>query len=246
MPRMEYLSPSSLRKAAPAVQKLPDPGTLIDTSVFLKAIAKFDYRPVLAVQGTPHRDTGKKVARGRHLIVSADPKGSALVLLNSHTILRSAWLGIGFARSVKDHVQFLIGAAMPISRWKGFEPPLMALMAYRGSLQAVKKGFEEWTPSSEVQATLAASVAKNAYLHRACRAEELDPGAVPAWEGMLEMFDKLRAGNMVAAKGKYKVKPIRGPDALFHAANAVFNAGLTLMPVKHYGGVELKFPTHDA
>lgn len=236
---MEYLTPHELRKAAPAAKHLPRSSeTLVDTADFIKHVDLLGFRPVFATQGTPHGDSARKgdPAHGRHLVICAKPAGEAVFLLNSHTVARKAWLGIGFYERLAVRpteggwtLEPLIGAAIPLPRWRGFEDPLAELSGYWDGVREARIGLHQWSPGTVSRRSLAQEIASTAYLpgHKTPSAALFQAHyAMMAWDQLLHAMEVLRQGNLEPATPGRRVKPIKGPDALFHAANAVFNAGV--------------------
>jgi hypothetical protein len=232
---MEYLTPAKLAERAPAAQPLPKdrPEGLIDTALFVREIEKdLGHRPVMAVQGRPHTDIpkrglAKRERQGRHLVVCAGPTGEATILLNSHTVRRKAWIGAGYYRS--DPPLFLVGVALPLQRWRGYPAAIEELERYRTVLRTTRREMSaRRCPAPEID-RLAEMVSKAAYLpdHKAIAAEQLIVfnGANTLYEVLWRMLELIVRGNVPAAEGERKVKPVKGPDALVHAGNAVFNVG---------------------
>ncbi len=252
---MEYLTPSLLKQAAPAAQKLGDTsGTLIDTAAFLRNVEKRGFKPIFAAQGTPHGDSQHGANKGRHLVVVADKAGNAIALLNSHTVHRKAWLGAGFAMGVGDEARFLIGPAFAIARWKGLDIPLDELQAYRPGLLAVKGKLEGWEMDTKTQNALARAFVESVYLpgHKTCSSESLVPDwqTIDGWSAyasLMHMMAQVMTGSLEAAEGSgvRKVKPIRGPDALMHAACAAFAVGLDRMRAAKVTDMPFHFPRYQ-
>jgi len=240
---MNYLTPSALAARAPAAQPLGknDPG-LIDTAAFIRFIEReLGHLPVAAIQGRPHSDVEKKQhlakreRQGRHLIVCTDHRGAATILLNSHTVRRKAWIAAGFYRGSTDRPLLFVGAAVPLRRWRGFRPAIEELERYRPAVANARKLMVQHTLTSRSLDQLAEKISDTAYLpdHKPIAPEHLITAAPPGanlWETMFRMLGKIVDGNLPAANPEgRKVKPVRGPDALMHAGNAVFNAGAELL-----------------
>lgn len=231
---MEYLTPSALTKIAPAAARLPDkaPG-MLDTDAFLKFVGReMGYKPVFAAQGTTHTDAALSPARGRHLVVAAAPGGEAVALLNSHTVHRKAWMASGFVRCAPEPV-FVLGAAVAIQRWRGVEPPLAALAEWQPSLGLAKKALKEWEPSAADIRAFLKDFAPAAYLpgHKAAHWRAFDgPWSGTMYDVMFDTVDQVLKGNLDPADPREgmgrRVKPIKGPDALMHLANAAFRSAV--------------------
>lgn len=231
---MNYLSSSELIEAAPATRpmvKVKD--GLIDTASFIRYVRKrLDHRPVLAVQGKPHDEKGvdkkKRLMQGRHFVVMADQRGQATILLNSHLVRRKAWLAAGFWRKG----QVLVGVAIPLQRWRGFEAAVDELERYRGPLTNARSAMRSHVPSPVEVRRLAETISSTAYLpgHNAIAPGELEEAAAgkgTLYEALMAMHAAILKGNSKPAEAdKRKVKPVRGPDALMQLGNAVFNAGV--------------------
>jgi hypothetical protein len=246
---MNTLSTSQLIEKAPAARPLPHKHAvgLIDTLEFLAVIKKrLGHRPVMAIQGKPHADVpdegrkttalAKRERQGRHLIVCADGRGSATILLNSHTVRRKAWIAAGFFRSdpaVPTGGLLLIGVALPLQRWRGFDVAIEELERYRPALAETRTALRAYRPRARDADALAEAVSRRAYLkgHKPIAADEL----VGAWsltlyDSLYGMLKRVVDGNLpAAAVGRRKVKPVRGPDALMHAGNAIWNLGVETM-----------------
>lgn len=243
---MQYLSPSEIKKVAPAIVRLP-PGdeNLIDTTTFLKHLGTLGYRPILAVQGTPHADAQSE-SKGRHLAVAANRSGEVIAILNSHTVWRRAWLGAGYlvGNTEKLGPEFVLGAVTPLARWRGFESSLHTLMGYQASIRAAKRDLGEWKPAITQLRWMARHFSVNAYLpgHKTPIAKELldasefvtNPSA-PATTILAFMLRAVRLGGLrpenhpVGHMRPRKLKPIQSPDAIFKASNAAFQTGLAAM-----------------
>jgi hypothetical protein len=235
---MQYLTPSEMSRDAPASMRLPSKKIgLIDTSGFVRFIErKTGYRPVMAIQGSPHKDTRSLTQRerlGRHMIVCASGNGSAIVLLNSHTVRRKAWIAGGFVRMGGKQPLVLIGVALPLQRWRGFGPAIEELERYRPLLNSTRKAMVTRTMSTSDRSDLALKVSKTAYLpgHKPVSSSELEhnPKSDNLYATMFDMLSRMHNGMLQAADGGRKVKPLKGPDALMQAGNAMFNAGVSLI-----------------
>jgi hypothetical protein len=246
MPSMQYLTPAQLAKQAPATQRLREKSlTLLDTAVFLRRVEhERGFLPVFAAQGTAHGDAHYGPTKGRHLVVAADRRGNALALLNSHTVHRKAWMGAGFVAQ-GERPMFVIGAAIPVARWRGFDEPLAELDAWRPSLQDVRRALEEWTTftGSDIR-SYASEFSQAVYLpgHKPAAAHAFtDVTPANAYAMMFTMLGRVLDGNLPAADpAARRVKPIKGPDALMHAGNAAFNVAVDRLRAR--GRLELTVP----
>lgn len=246
---MQYLTPQDLRKMAPATQKMPaSEENLISTKAFLRHAETLGYKPVFAAQGTAHADVHEPL-KSRHLVVAAHDDGSAIVLLNSHTIWRRAWIGMGVHRNTNN---FMIGAAVPLQRWKGFEAALTAALAYKADVQIAATALTDWqTPEDFQRRWMAKQFSERAYLkgHKMPLPKELllDADQLTALNFLYLMLGKAQAGGLHPVptdsfKYPRKLKPILAPDAMFHAANATFNVGLSAL--KKYKLGDFEFPKY--
>jgi hypothetical protein len=237
---MQYLSPSEIKKIAPAITRLPSRDeNLVDTTAFLRHIYEDGYRPIIAIQGTPHADA-KSQSRGRHLAVAANRSGEVIAILNSHTVWRKAWLGAGFVMSgsFSETPIFIIGACVPLPRWRGFEEPLTTLQGYQTSIQEARDALGTWHTTIHQRRWMARHFASTAYLpgYKTPAPRELlietNVGATPVLSVML---DRVFQGGLepdvepTAYWKPRKLKPIQSPDAVFHAANAAFQTGIAAM-----------------
>ena len=228
---MEYLTPKALLLSAPAAAKLSDKSDgLLDTNEFLKfMLQQHGQRPVLAVQGTGHSDAKIKPQHGRHLIVTAGVGGSATALLNSHTVHRKAWMATGFVRDVKGEPVFVAGAAMPLQRWRGVQPPYDSLRAWDQSLILAKGTLRNWEPTGAQLRAFVKDFAASVYLpgHRAVSPDAFEGPFPPTmWDIMFGLVDKVLDGDLPSADGLRRVKPIKGPDAMLHLASAAFRTAV--------------------
>jgi hypothetical protein len=246
---MDYLTPQGLREKAPATQKLSKSSdALIDTSAFLRHVAQQGFRPIFAAQGKAHSDVDSP-EKGRHFVVAGHPDGACYAILNSHTVYRRAWLGSGFYTGDV----FLIGAVVPLPRWRGFEDPLAELVGYAQGLEAAKTALEGWQPEVHQQRWLAKKFASTAYLagHKPASAKSLAIGQIDL-SGLSVLYHMMGAvlqGGLDADQKpgfprRRKVKPLKGPDAIMHAANAAFRTGLDAIRKYHLTDTALNFPSY--
>jgi len=244
---MNYLTPAKLAAAAPAAQPLLDKTRgLIDTSAFVKYITDtLGHRPVMAVQGKPHGDVpsrqrqfhlAKRERKGRHMIVCADANGRATVLLNSHTVRRKAWLGAGFFRTQEADPGglLLVGVAIPLQRWRGPEEAVEQLERFRPVLNMAREQMRDYKLKDQRTVDhLAEEISRQAYLpeHKAIGPEQLlTAWSLNLYDTLFGMLARVIEGNQPAADpSRRKVKPVRGPDALMHAANTIYNIGADMV-----------------
>lgn len=247
---MNTLSPSELAEKAPAAQPLPKKRAagLIDTNEFITVIAEqLGQEPVMAVQGRAHSDidglskraaVAKRERSGRHLIVCANRRGAATIVLNSHTVRRRAWIAGGFYRADL----LLVGVALPLQRWRGYDAALSELERYRPQLTKIREQMMTYKTKPLMVDIIAEQVSRLAYLpgHKPIAPEELvSMRAATLYDTLFEMLKRVVNGNLAAAvEGKRKVKPVKGPDALMHAGNVIFNIGVECLD----GGIAL--PTY--
>lgn len=254
---MQYLTPSEIKKVAPAIAKLPADlaieENLIDTTVFLRHLETLGYRPITVVQGTPHADA-KNQSRGRHLAVAANRNGEVIAILNSHTVWRRAWLGAGWlVGHTEEGPEFVIGAAVPLPRWRGFEEPLEALQGYQAALREAKTALTNWRTEISQRRWMARRFASKAYLpgHKTPVAKELLVEEwAPASTVLAFMLRKVRTGGLrpdahpMAHLRPRRLKPIQSADAIFKASNAAFQTGIAAMAKYKIG--QYAFPQFDA
>ena len=258
---MNYLTPSELRNFAPAAQRLPQSDdNLINTGRFLRHIDGLGYKPVYAAQGTPHKDSDTEL-KSRHLVVAAKSHGDCLAILNSHTVWRRAWMGVGFwygsaSEPSAPGAHFLLGAVVPLPRWKGYEPPLEKLLALQSSLKAAHEALGTWRPTIHEVRWLAKQIASKAYFkgHRKPLVRALYEGIdqPETWSMRTVLFYMYRlvvdGGLTPEPNGRLKplrkLKPIIAPDALMLASNATFQAGMAAL--NKYRGISTDFPAFRA
>jgi len=219
---MNNLSINRVLAAAPAVAKRKDADRegLIDTTQFLRFARRQGFLPVLAVQGSGHDDSAHaKEKNGRHLVIAARPTTAALFLLNSHTKDRRAHIGIGWW---KDD-GFLIGPSTPVQRWLGYEDVIEDLTRNTQDLGRTTRALQDWIPDEQTVRLLARTMSRRGYM----------AGVVnrPAWQALVEnignpnakelgfeIIRRMREGNLAAIDGGRRIKGVRRPDGLFHAA----------------------------
>lgn len=235
---MQYLSTREITKAAPAARRLvgDHPG-LLDTSEFLRTVAERGFKPVYAAQGTPHSDSNYDATKGRHLVVAANAANWALVLLNSHIVHRKAWLGAGFFRSGESPM-FVVGAAVSLQRWRGFETPLEQVVSFFPALERAWTMMDEWTMRPRDFAVFAEDFVSRVYLpgHKlpdpAKLRDEVESGTVVV--SMYGLLGRVMEGRLPASgDGARRVKPVKGPDALMQASSGAFTSALEMVRTRH-------------
>ena len=227
---------SELIKSAPAVRKLEKPKAgQIDTYAFLAYLKKaMEYEPLFAAQGTPHGDSkglSKGGRQGKHFVAAMAGKGFTLGLLNSHTVRRKAWIAGGFARDGEQPL-FLVAAAIPVQRWRGYEAAIDDMLRYRATMMALRKAMTKHAITAAQMETLAQLVSENAYLpgHKPIDPAELISAAQRnLFEHLFWVLGRMHVSGLLSADQKRKVKPLRGPDALLQAGNEVFQAGMAIL-----------------
>lgn len=226
---MQFLTPSELTKAAPGASRLrvKDP-SLLDTAAFLRHIERDrGLLPVMGVQGTSHGDSVHGPNKGRHLVVAANKKGEALALLNSHTNHRKAWMGTGYVAYVEEQPLFVMGAVLPVVRWRGFEEPLRELDRWQPTVREIYKQLEKFRLTDEAYDLFVEKFVEAIYFddHKKPNIETFH-SAIHSANALAAMFLLLRkalAGGLPAADpSQRRLKPIQGPDTVMNAANAAF------------------------
>ena len=222
---MTYLTKAQLLAAAPATAPRTDAetGKLLDTSEWVRAMRPLGMLPVFAVQGTPHGDaTEARPEDGRHLVVITDGSANkAFMLLNSHTKDRRCLMGVG----VWNGSDFLIGASLPLQRWRGWSDRQNRLGLRRPEIAVLCARLADWRPSPATIRSFVADVIPHAY-ERGQNLPASDVLADGLGGSMLDvcfgLMGRFRAGNVASARrGRRNVKAMKRPDALFRAAKAV-------------------------
>lgn len=227
---MNNLTLAKIAKEAPAAAPRRDAQRegLIDTARFL-SFCQSDYgmKPVLAVQGTAHRDAGTVDAKsGRHLVAAVDRHGLGYALLNSHFKDRRAHIGMcAIAPGTSD---MLVIDSMPVQRWKGFEPVLESFDAKWNEARVVVSSLTAWSPSAKTLRDMAAAMASQGYLANATlhpTAESLfDNYDGNALKFAVHLIRKMKEGRLPSrTPGTRRVRAIRRPDTLFHAGMVAFD-----------------------
>lgn len=227
---MTALSIAKVAKVAPAASSPRDADRekLIDTSQFLSYCARtHGTKPVLAVQGTSHRDAATVTERaGRHLVATVNDRGFGFALLNSHYKDRRAHIGLCMVQPGTDDM--LVFDSTPVQRWKGFKPVVESFAEKMPEARAVVDALSVWSPSAGTLKDLAVSMAQRGYLATA----SLSP--VP--ESLFDNYDgdalgyafhlvrKMKLGRLPSSvPGTRRVRAIRRPDTLFHAGMVAFD-----------------------
>ena len=253
---MQYLTPAQVRKVAPAIsRRSADEINLVDTVLFLRHLASLGYMPCAAFQGTPHSDASAQSV-GRHLAVTANRHGEVIAILNSHTVCRRAWLGAGHLIGWTDRERrpdFMIGAVVPLPRWRGVEEPLEALQGYQVTLATAKDALDGWGTNIHQRRWMARNLAATAYLpgHKTPLPQELlvAGDTALATTTLALMIQTIHKGNLlpdakpVGGMKPRRLKPIQSPDALFKAANAAFQTGIAAMA--KYKVANFAFPSFN-
>lgn len=244
---MQYLTPQDLRKIAPATQKMPQSDeNLVSTKAFLRKVEKLGFNPVFAAQGTAHADADQPL-KSRHLVVAAKGEDFAVALLNSHSIWRRAWIGVGF---IPAPGLFVLGAAVPLPRWRGLDEPLETALAMRDRLVEAELALRHWTPEDHQRRWLAKQFSSSAWLkgHKKPLPKALLVSPfTDAFNLITDFLSQARKGGLPPAPTNSfmpprKLKPIIAPDALMHAACQTFQVGLRGLAKYKLG--EFEFPAY--
>lgn len=233
---MNTLTPLQLRARAPATRKLPrrDP-SLIDTADFLRDLRRQGYEPVNAFQGKPHADANT-AAIGRHMVVTRHLEDDIIIaLLNNHTSCKRAWVGVGYGR--------LLGAVLPFPRWKGYQSTLNELDQYWPQLESAQIDLTTRIPDEEEKHWIVERLARALYLPKnkpAAPGPLMPPPGLRAIDVLHHVLDRVLEGNLEPADGGRKLKPLKGPDALFHAHNAAWVVGIEAL--RKFKGRSYVFP----
>jgi len=225
---MSTLSIAKVAKAAPAAAapRTPDRDKLIDSTQFLRYCGvQYGFSPVIAVQGTPHRDAETIPARsGRHLVVASNGRGVGFVLLNSHFKDRRAHIGL----CLLDRTDMLVAKSMPVQRWKGFEDTLRIMDDRRADLRLAEDALKSWVPSTATLTAMAADMSRECYLANAVL-HPTPESLVEGFEGnaldfAFHVVRKMKAGRLPSTTpDAYRVRAIRRPDTLFNAGMMAFS-----------------------
>lgn len=201
---------------------------LLDTTRFLTyCITAYGMTPVVAVQGTSHRDAVKVDAKsGRHLVAAVNDRGLGLSLLNSHYKDRRAHIGLCLVQSGSDDM--LIIDSAPVQRWRNFEPVVDSFANRMPEALAVSGILSEWLPSAATMQLMASSMTTDGYLSNAT----LHPTAESLYDNYdgnglgfaFHMVRKMKNGRLPSrTPGSRRVRAIRRPDTLFHAGMMAFD-----------------------
>ncbi|MFA5901741.1 MAG: hypothetical protein WC829_21800 [Hyphomicrobium sp.] len=234
---MKFLTPSQILKQASGARRLTsaeEAEGLFDTQAFIRlADELYGMKPVMAVQGTPHKDArAGELSQSKHLIGVAKPGGATILLLNSHTPRRRTWIANGFVRQREDKTYALIGAAVPVQRWRGIGQALEELARHHHEVNRARQAMRDYEVTGVDIHLVVGKALKRAFMpgHKAadcCVLENIAPG------GGVTMFDTAFAivkalqepGLKIEGTGR-RMKPRVGPDALFYAGNAIFEIAL--------------------
>lgn len=244
---MTSLTLNKLGKKAPAAAKRPraKDEKLLDTHAFLRHVrAAYDMTEIgVAVQGTRHEDSKKAKARdGRHLVAASRSDGLAFFLLNSHFKDRRVHIGVGVQRDGS----FLIGPTMTIQRWRGFEEPVKTLAARFGDVAKVIKAFESFKLDDREITKLARDMSKRGYIATV----EARPAPKALTDGLYSsraldvgyyIVGRMSTGNLESSNGGRRIKRVRRPDGLFHAAMVCFQLLLSLAQAHNEVSPQLSF-----
>lgn len=226
---MTTLNLNKVSKEAPAAAPRRDASRegLLDTAEFLRFCDdRYGYKPVLAVQGTAHRDADVIDAKsGRHLVAAVNARGLGYALLNSHFKDRRAHIGMCAVRP--GTTDMLIIDSTPVQRWKGYTPALESFDALWSEARAVLDALSLWPPSAKTLKDLAAQMVADGYLSYTT--------LYPTAESLFDNYDgdalgfayhlvaKMKAGKLPSSTpGTRRVRAIRRPDTLFHAGMMAF------------------------
>lgn len=202
---------------------------LIDTAEFLRWLdSNFGFKPVLAVQGTAHRDANVIDAKsGRHLVAAVNSRGHGYALLNSHFKDRRAHIGMCAVRP--GTTDMLILDSTPVQRWKGYAPVIESFAAAGkwSEGRAVLDALAAWTPSHKTLGDIAAHMVTQGYLSYATLRPTMeslrDDYNGDALGFAYHLIAKMKAGRLPSSlPGTRKVRGIRRPDTLFHAGMMAF------------------------
>jgi len=228
---MKFLTPLEVTKLAPAARYLDKEeldGGLVDTLDFLVNLASLEsMRPVLAVQGTPHKDAGSEASRGKHLVGAARSNGFGIFLLNAHTVRRRAWIASGFVRQRDDRTLCLPGVCLPLERWRGVEQALTELGRHKPALLKVQHDLASNVTTETDINWIVAQVRETAYLpgrKAPARRALLVPAGQTFFDTAFDLVATMQQPGLQAEGDSRKLKPLSGPDAVMQACNAVWNA----------------------
>lgn len=201
---------------------------LLDTAEFLRFLDRnHGLKPVLAVQGTSHRDAAVIDAKsGRHLVAAVNSRGQGFALLNSHFKDRRAHIGMCMVRP--GTTDMIIIDSTPVQRWKGYASVIESFDKKWSEAWTVLDALAVWTPSAKTLAEMAGSMVISGYMAYAT----LKPTSRSLWENYdgdalgfaFHMIAKMKEGRLPSSTpGTRKVRGIRRPDTLFHAGMVSFD-----------------------
>lgn len=232
---MEYLTPRQLQKLAPGTARRPNAKKekLLCTVDFLDGI-KAQYRPVFAMQGTTHRDSGGDARDGRHLVVASRDDGIALALLNSHCKLLRVWIGMGLWNG--EDLLLAPQFCLPVQRWKGVNRQFEQFTNEDAvpTLHESARELQDATANTERMEAMSRHVAKAGYIKGRGRpnptalANEHAVLTSSALNFSFALVKAARLGNLAPhIKADHRnVKGVRRPDAYWHLAKAAYVGAL--------------------
>jgi hypothetical protein len=230
---MDTLPRKKLYDLAPAAapRRNPDKERLIDTTVWLDAVARKGFKPVFAMQSPTHQDAEQDPRDARHMVVVAREDGLAYTLLNSHDRLMRVWAGIG----LWDGEEVLVRVTKPVQRWKGVSREQWSLASAAGELE--KEASRLRKVSASDAAALASRIASDGYIKGRGRpstralieAAQLSAKKVSVLDAAFALVGAARRGNLEpssAKKERRNVKGIRRPDAYHLLSLVAYKAAL--------------------
>ena len=226
---MTTMNITKVSKKAPAAAPRKDAQRegLIDTAEFLRrCAAQYGLKPVLAVQGTAHRDADVIDAKsGRHLVAAVNSRGHGFALLNSHFKDRRAHIGMCAVRP--GTTDMLIIDSTPVQRWKGYAEVLESFEDLWPEARTVLDSLSLWSPGTRTLRTLSEKMVNEGYMSYTT--------LYPTAESLFDNYDgdalgyayhlvaKMKAGRLPSrTPGTRRVRAIRRPDSLFHAGMVAF------------------------
>lgn len=233
---MKFLTPSQVLKQASGARSLTQTEAaegLFNTQLFIHLVDKtYGMKPVMAVQGTSHKDSrAGELSQSKHLIGVAKAGGAAIFLLNSHTPRRRTWIASGFVRQRKGDNYALIGAALPVQRWRGIDQALDDLARHHHEVNRARRAMLDFEVSADDIDHVAQSVLKQAFMpgHKAATSDVVHYNGRPGISLIDVAFGSVKMlqepGLKIEGTGR-RMKPLTGPDALFYAGNAIFEIAL--------------------
>lgn len=229
---MSILPRKTLYEFAPAAAPRKDAATarLLDTTMWLDAVARQGFRPVLAMQSPTHQDADQDPRSARHFVVAAREDGVAYTLLNSHDRLMRVWAGLGFYNGE----DVLVRMARPVQRWRGVDRTQWTL---EGSIRDLLLEVGTMRKAKINAAVLADRVTKEGYIGGRGRpsvrgllaAAHCD--SMSALDCAFSLLAAARVGNLEPSTAKNQrrnVKGIRRPDAYQNMALVCYKAAREL------------------